>query len=240
MKYNKLSFTFFLMICFGLIISSCEKEFSVENYNTTTNPGGGTTIGGGTTGGADSTDTTRNCRACAYLPVCSGSVYNYLDSSDIIETNTLGIDVVKDTTIDGKIFQKIISEGVYTYMNCTNGESTILEYLVTTAGGNTMDQVKRILLKDNVPVNTTWNATVNGQNVDYVSKIISKGPRTVNGINYPDVIEVQVKNNFTPAGAMDIEHLFYARGVGTVEYIIYDSQTGAVNFHRILQSYNIP
>lgn len=237
MKTKKLSFPFIILML-SFAIFSCEKEFVVDNYDPTTGGGGIIDTTGG--GGGGGIDTTRDCRACAYIPTCNGTVYTYRDSSDVVSTVTQTFQIIKDTLIGGKTYQKSLSEGVTQYLNCTNGETTSIEYMVTNPVTNTLDEVKVILLKANSPVNSTWNATINGQNIDYVFKIISKGPRTVNGVNYPDVIHVNVKNSFAFPGLIQEEDIFYARGVGAIEYIIYDMETGAVDFHRTLQSYIIP
>ena len=239
MTTKKLSFPFIILML-SFAIFSCEKEFVVDNYDPATGSGGIVidTTGGG--GGGGAIDTTRNCRACEYIPTCPGTIYTYKDSSEEVTTVSQTFTIVKDTLIGGKTYQKSLSEGVTQYLNCTNGETTSIEYIVTNPVTNTLDELKVILLKANSPVNSTWNGTINGQNIDYVSKIISKGPRTVNGINYPDVIHLNVKNSFAFPGFTQEEDIFYARGIGAIEYIIYDMQTGAVDFHRTLQSYIIP
>lgn len=249
MTNNKLSITFLILIFFGLIISSCEKEFVVENYDPATNTGGGGTIGGGDTTGGGTTggvDTTRDCKACAYIPICNGSTFTYSDTTNGIATvATENYQIVKDTLIGSMTFQKL-TDGKF--WNCTNGESTLIVYSpVNIDGTTTVDEARMIMLKANEPVNTTWTSVANesnGMSYDYVSKIVSKGAaRTVAGRNYPDVIHVNIIGYITFNGTRDentITDYFYARGVGVIEVLIHEPTLGTLVYHRTLQSYMIP
>lgn len=243
MSNNKLSIAFIVLIFFGLIISSCEKEFVVENYDPAINQGNPDTTGVGDTTGIG--DTSRNCKACAYIPVCNGATYTYADTMlGQPASTTQNIQIVKDTLIGSLTFQKLADGN---FMNCKNGETTTLAYNQATAGGATIPEVRLIMLKANEPVGSTWTSTIdnNGTLVEYVYKIVYKGEaRTVAGRNYTDVINVNMIT-YTSLGGVRVEYsktdYFYARGVGLIEAIIYNSSTGgSVQYHRVLQSYLIP
>ncbi|MEO5966638.1 MAG: hypothetical protein ABIP68_05150, partial [Ferruginibacter sp.] len=213
--------------------------------------GGGvidTTGGGGvidTTGGG----TTRDCKACVYIPICDSSFYKYKDTiNGTAGTVTSNYRITRDTTIGGKVFQKLYVDATnYAYYNCTNGVTTSIIYNPTSLNGTTyLIKVEMINLKANEPVNATWRSTIdyNGQLMHYDYKIISKGnPRTVDGRTYADVIRVGLTNiSETPGQGTMVSgtgDYYYARGVGLIEVVLTDAG-GNPGMHRVLESYIIP
>lgn len=221
-----------------ILLTACDKEYSTENGFT---PGsGGNGGGGGNTG---------TCKSCVYMPWCDGSEYTYVDTSfgGSATTTTSTLDIVADTTIDGKIFSKTISDGSASYHNCTNGITTVIVYNLSATGG-TVEKLASTFLKENEAVGATWqdqNLNGIGQTVLYDYEIISKGSsRTVLGVTYNDVIhvhqtasiDVPILGNLV-TGETDY---YYARNIGLIESLMIESLTGTLVLHRVLQSYNIP
>ena len=230
----------FLCILFvSLLFVSCDKDSSEENGLL---PGSGNNGGGGNNNPAV-------CKSCSYMPWCDGSTYTYIDTASTGTTtvsNTL--DVLADTTIAGVVYSKSDTDGSgeYVYHNCTNGNSTIIKYDVI-AGTTTVGEFKTTALKAIDPIGTTWTDSYNynGAMIDYNYTIISKSvPRTVLGVNYPDVIKVHlVVSSIMPIIGTVVaaeNDYYYARNVGLIESIEYDGASGAMLLHRVLQSYQIP
>lgn len=221
------------------ILTACDKEYSTENGLL---PGSG----GGSNAGA--------CKSCVYQPWCDGSQYTYVDTSfgGSATTSATTMHLVADTTIDGKIFSKTVTDGGgsnnTSYHNCTNGITTVIAYSATTVGGSTVDKSVNTFLKENEAVGATWqdqNLNGSGQTIVYDYEIISKGGnRTVLGVTYNDVIhvhqtasiEVPILGNIVTAET----DYYYARNIGLIESEMYESLTGTLVLHRVLQSYNIP
>jgi hypothetical protein len=231
-------------------LASCEKDTSEENSlppGTIVGAGnGGTGTGGGSTSGA-------GCKDCIYIPVCSGSVYHYNDTS--FSTPNGGpldytLQFIKDTTIGAKVYQKFANLGSsspFTYYNCTNGVTTAIVYNGTTVSGNTtITEAKITGLKANEPVGATWSDVLinQGQTINYLYTIIAKGvPRTVKGILYPDVIQVHSQTSIDLAGTSipaGQGEYYYARGTGLIESVLTDDFTGNQVLHRVLVSAMIP
>jgi hypothetical protein len=238
--FMKLKFVAIVILCCLLV--ACQKEVSVENGFTPTNPGGG---GGGVS--------TVDCKSCTYLPLCSGSWFKYADTlqggaitNETTDTSTL----VKDTTISGKIFQKFRTslQGTFTYYNCTAGESNLITYNATTSGGGTVQKAEILPLKANAAVGATWSYFLTnpaGQQVEYKNTMEAKGiSKTVNGRTYPDVIHVStiVSINVPILGNVTTNEAdyYYAKGVGLIEYETTDPFLGTVIQKRALVNYFIP
>ena len=220
-----------ILFVIAMLIISCQKELSF-----------GDTIGAGTT---------TPCKTCSYIPFCNGASYTYIDTTAGTGTTSIQtISVVKDTTIDGKIFQKFSNPGSDGYYNCTSGISTIIAYQVPTSGGTVM-KIEQIELKANEPVGATWSNTIIngiGQNVDYNYKIVAKGAsKLVLGINYSDVIQVHLKTSITVPvlGTIVVgeSDYFYANNIGLIDninYTVIPSLPPIVSLHRVLKTYSIP
>ncbi len=185
-----------------------------------------------------------DCKACSYIPYCSGSSFTYVDTLGTgTSVSTTGITFVSDTTMDGKVFSKFSSTGgstTFTYYNCTGGVTTVIAF-------NGADKITTTLLKANNAVGSSWTDvfTSGGIPTTYTWSIIAKGvPRTVLGVVYPDVIQVHLVGTVSVPPAPPVEFAqgdyFYARNVGLIENITYNSFTGMQESHRVIQSYFIP
>jgi hypothetical protein len=235
-----------------VFFSSCQKDVSDESYTlsngVTASGAGGTLPGGGTN---TSTTNQTNCKACNYYPICSGSVYNYSDTSagsSVGVASNYTLTYVKDTTIENKIYQKIKGAGQQnTYFNCTAGVSTTIVLNGTTTGGTTLPYVKITTLKSNEPVGASYSDIISnaGQDAVYTYTIVSKGnSRTVAGKTYADVIHVKEQTtidflgNITPAGKSEY---YFAKGVGLIESISFDDFNGGAQIlHHVLINATIP
>jgi hypothetical protein len=232
---------FVAIIILSSLLVACQKEISVENGITPTGSGGG--------GGVSSVD----CKSCVYIPFCNGSWHKYADTlqGGLItnETSDTAI-LVKDTTINSKVFQKFRSsqQSSFTYYNCTAGASNLLSYNATTTGGSTVQLVDILLLKANEAVGGTWTYNITnpaGQQVDYKNTIVAKGiSKVVNGRTYPDVIHVStiVSINVPILGNVTTNEAdyYYAKGVGLIEYESRDGILGTVVQKRALKDFYIP
>ena len=233
------------------ILPSCQKELTEPNSATTTT-GGGVGVGTSTT-----------CKDCIYIPTCDNSVYKYSDTSAGLPgvpstgvANNFTFRFLGDTTIGGLSYRKIKSEGSsngnpITYFNCTTGVTTAINYAAVTAGGAVISEIKTTGLKANVPVGDTWTDQLvqsSTQTTTYTYTMVAKGiPRTVSGINYPDVIQVNSVTSVTnPFGGGDIVvgtgTNYFARGIGPIENILNSTLGGTSfqTFHRVLISAQIP
>lgn len=190
-----------------------------------------------------------NCKACVYIPLCAGSKFAYYDTtSGTASIRNADLLTKMDTTIDGKIFQKIMSSTGAGYYNCTNGETTAIGYQLVSASGNTLQKIKMIMLKANASVGTTWSDTINnssGQAVIQKLTIASKGTsRMVGTFNFPDVIAVNLETGIDLPGigylAFTTSTYYYAKGVGLVEMNSGDAVTGTSFYHSVIKSYYIP
>jgi hypothetical protein len=198
---------------------------------------------------------TTNCKACAYIPMCNGSSYTYVDTlaAGVNPPLTQNLTYVSDTLIDGKIYQKFAVSGStspFTYYNCTAGVSSTIQFNGTSIGGVTVPRIDQTLLKANSPVGTTWQNTVNlgsGVTGQYDWSIVAKGvAHTVLGTTYPDCIQVHlVLSSVVPmvgtVVAAEADY-YYAKNVGLVDNINLNATTTpfTLALHRVLQSYFIP
>ncbi|MEI2747545.1 MAG: hypothetical protein V9E88_02140 [Ferruginibacter sp.] len=235
--------TLLLVIVAGISFTACEKEYSEEN-GLLPGSGGGGGNGGGGGGGNNAT-----CKSCTYQPWCDGSVYTYVDTTGAGATTTSQtLDILADTTIDGKTFHKTDagSSSNLSYQNCTNGVTTLVAYNPVGTGGSTVERINTVPIKENEPVGATWQEVnaVTGGNAVYDYEIISKGSsRTVLGVTFPDVIHVhqtlstEVFGISIPQAETDY---YYAKNVGLIEAYTVDAFFGSLLLHRVLQSYSIP
>lgn len=233
-----------------IFFTSCEKDVSDESLTLSNGIINNGTSGGGATGGGG-TSNQSTCKECVYYPICSGSVYNYSDTSAGSSTGVASnytLTYVKDTTIENKVYQKITGAGQQnTFFNCSAGVSTAIILNGVTQGGTTLPYVKLTALKANEPVGATYTdiITNQGQDATYTYTIVSKGiPRTVAGRTYADVIHVHEQTtidfmgNITPAGQSEY---YIARGVGLIESISFDDFSGGTQIlHHVLISATIP
>ena len=232
-----------LLVFAGITFTSCEKELSEENGNL---PGIGGN-GGGNGGGGGSN---ANCKSCVYQPWCDGMEYTYIDTSGSgsVSTANQTLDLLSDTTIDGKSFQKTDagSGSEITYHNCTNGVTLVVALNATGAGGTQVARLNSTFIKENEPVGTTWQEinTVSGQDAIYDYEIVAKNiTHTVLGVDFPDVIHVHQTLSIdllgTPFPQAETDY-YFAKDVGLIEAYTVDAIFGQPQLHRVLQSYHIP
>ena len=233
-----------VLAALAIIFSSCQKDLS-EERGITPDPiaaGGG---GGGTGGGIT------DCKTCIYYPVCTGSVYNYSDTSFGSGTGTAlsyTLTYVKDTTIEAKTYQKFTGAGQQnTYFNCTAGVSSTIVLNGVTAGGTTLPYVKITQLKANEAVGASWTDQINnaGQIATYTYTIVSKtDTRIVSGHTYTNVIHVHEQTTEDVPGLGIINagqsEYYFASGIGLIESISVDDFSGLTILHHVLVSAVIP
>ena len=224
--------TVITLVLAGMLMISCQKELSLD----------ATTAGG----------TAAPCKSCSYIPWCNGSVYTYVDTTMGTGTTSITtLTIIKDTTIDGKIFQKFANPGADGYYNCTDGVSTLIAYNVPSSGGPVI-KVEQTELKANEGAGATWSNSMNnglGQNVDYNYKIAGKGlSKTVLGVDYTNVIQVHLTISMTAPviGTLVVGEAdyYYANNVGLIDNVIYTTNPfggpPTVALHRVLKTYSIP
>ncbi len=240
-----------LLASIVILFTSCQKDFTIPDI--TTPPA----TGGGNSGGTGNLAT---CKNCVYIPTCDGSVYKYSDTSSSIPGNPPSINAynytyrfIADTTIGSVVYEKIKLEGQttnsFTYYNCTAGVTKNINYNATTSGGSVYSEIKLTALKANEAVGATWTDQIvqsPTQTAIYDYTIVAKGiSRTVAGIIYPDVIQVNTVTSASvggitiPAGNSTY---YFAKGVGLIEAINYTDFLGTPiqAFHRVLITATIP
>ena len=84
-----------------------------------------------------------------------------------------------------------------------------------------------------------------GQPESHYYTIMSKGiSRTVSGKTYPDVIYIHERTSLEMPGSGSVPvgrtDYYYAKGIGLVESITKDENSGQKVFHHVLLSANIP
>lgn len=198
---------------------------------------------------------TTNCKACAYIPMCNGSSYTYVDtlSTGVNPPMMQNLTYVSDTLIDGKIYQKFAvtgSSAPYTYYNCTAGVSSVIQFNAISIGGVSVPRIDQTLLKANAPVGTTWQNSVSlgsGITAQYDWSIVAKGvSHTVLGNTYPDCIQVHlVLSSIVPMVGTVVSaeaDYYYAKNIGLVDNINLNATSTpyTLALHRVLQSYFIP
>lgn len=243
------AFSFALLLA---ALTSCQKEYSIEGYSLNgpnvppTNPPTNPPINPPTNPPGNQTD----CDLCEYMPICDGSTYTYVDNMfGTQNTRNVTLEYHRDTTINGVVFQKI-TDGVNpqpTYFNCTNGATRLISYNNVSSGGQNVSVADMVMIKANEAVGATWTAVIDQtptQQAHYTFKILEKGiSRTVAGTTYNDVIRVNQKMAAVVMGTsipVSDSDYYYARDIGLIEVVIFNTMTGAQDGHTELQSYNIP
>lgn len=227
-KYMKLVVVVFFVVAF--LFLSCQKEIKFANTGNTNN--------------------NSSCKACAYMPMCDGSVYSYYDTtfmaSPVISSDTLQF--LKDTSFNGRTYQKFITRGnvIPVYANCTNGVFRNAVLNVAATGGTVSFELRTI--NDNLPVNGIWDDTIQnglGQTVIYKNTIKEKAvSKTVHSKTFTDVIHVETIAgvDFPPLGFVvtNKSDYYFARGTGLIEAVVANEDGSIVYQHRVIKSYNIP
>lgn len=174
---------------------------------------------------------------CQYAPFTLGSTFTY----DVEGTEVMW-EAADPETINGQTFIKVNnfygSEDYPSYFNCEDGEYNLIIQNVEGINGD----LDLIYLKENVPVNTTWENTVSQLNSGattlnrytwtYVEK---KDNHTVNGTTYNDVININLVFTVEFDGfsvLTDETDYYWARGIGLIE-----TSGNSINYKLV--SYNI-
>jgi hypothetical protein len=173
----------------------------------------------------------------SYQNTAANSTWNYRSTDNTggtPPTNYTQTSTNRDTSINGKSYHVFtISTGGNNYLNKTG--STYWQYASLGAGVNS--NIERQYLDDNAAVGNTWSkaisvdTTINGTTISIpllvTSTISQKGiARTVNNVNYTNVIDVKVdvKLNctgiacaFYPISFTTDIHEYYAPKYGLIE-----------------------
>jgi hypothetical protein len=184
-----------------------------------------------------------------YLTTSAGSTWNYHETdasgtTPIDEDYTL-TSTSRDTSINGKSYHIFSSsDGNTLYFNITGHDYYQFDSLPAALGPQVFE---RLYLKDNVAVATTWT-----QNIDVTLpgapfpvpiiityNILEKGiSRTVNGINYTDVIHVatSIHSSLIPSASLTSDiNSYYAKKYGLIEA----STVIGLDFMGIVENINI-
>lgn len=222
------------IILFTLCLTSCQKELSFENSNSSN-------------GNGSSSD----CKGCNYFPLCKGSTYNYSDTIlGVVSERNAVYDIIKDTTIAGKTFVKYTTgDGSFAYYNCSNGESRNIVYNAIGMQNTLADKIDLIMIKENAPVGASWIDVVTNQmnqEIEYRDTIMEKGiSKTVIDKNFADVIHVKTISGVVlpqPIGFFPFTQsdYYFAKNVGLVDAVTTDINSATVIQHTVLKSYSIP
>jgi len=165
-----------------------------------------------------------------YMDFTAGSASKYQTTNNLTAGVTLNIltSTNRDSTIAGKSYHVFTnSNGTPNeYYNITGNDYWTYRNLGVAFNNQS---VASIYLKDNAAVNTSWNTDINlpvtgfpsGVPVTLINTITEKGvARTVNGVNYTDVLHITTTVSVTglPAGSITTDiHSYYARKAGLIE-----------------------
>jgi hypothetical protein len=182
-----------------------------------------------------------------YMNYKSGSTWNYLQTNNTtqVASNYTLTSTDKDSTINGRS---------YHLFNKTTGSNTTRAYYAvsgneyfqydTIPGGLATGFIERSYLRDNLSAGASWTQIINLNvsgfpvQVTALNTIVSKdGSRTVNGVNYSNVIHV--KTNLSVPASLPITitsdiNGYYAKKVGMIE----SSNLVNVQFGGMTQSTN--
>ena len=169
-----------------------------------------------------------------YMSTTTGSTWTY----DVITNpgtagSTVAIDIVSVSGTDTTVEQGTANQRIYRILKHTNGN--VSDYYNVTGSDYYRFQtlplnnvkIQNIYLKDNAPVGTTWSQTVNvtvtGLGVVPIivaNSIVEKGiNKTVNGINYNNVITVKtdLSTSLSPGAIISDIKSFYAPKIGLIQ-----------------------
>jgi hypothetical protein len=167
-----------------------------------------------------------------YMDFTAGTSSKYQTTNNLTAAVTLNTltSTNRDSVISGKTYH------VFTNSNGTPNEYyniTGSDYWTFRSLGVAFNNqsVASIYLKDNAAVNTSWNTDISlpvtgfpgGVPVTLINTINQAGiSRTVNGVNYTDVLHIVTTVSVTglPAGSITTDiHSYYARKAGLIENV---------------------
>ena len=188
-------------LLFTIVLAACKKESSDDNT-----PG-----------------------TSAYINTVAGSSWTYHEvnnsgtspqESDYTVTSTN-----RDTTIEGKSYHIYsYSYGGFQYLNKSGSDY----YQFDSIPGGLGDAIVRLYLKTSAKIGETWDQNFSiaisgfpaNIPVKLSNKIIEIGSRTVNGIEYQNVIHVQttISSSLIPSNDLHSDiNTYYAENYGLVE-----------------------
>ncbi len=210
---------FLFPIAFAVIFSACKKK----GVDDTPPPATGFTWPAGTSD---------------YAPTTINSTFTYeITTGTPAVIDSFTYKVTKDTTIAGAKYYKLVSNKdtlAPTYFSNYNaGVITNINYNLNFQGQITLPEFKQTIIKDNVPLNATWNESPPVSylgfpiNVLLVYTILQKDfTKTVlakdyaNTITVKQVINISLPGGFPlPAGipaSTQIDN-YFAKGVGLIQ-----------------------
>ena len=175
-----------------------------------------------------------------YAPYTTGSTFNYKNIDLLGKTTETTWTVLEGKEIDGKFYIEVdgflgaTSSG---YFNCEGGIYTI--YIPATVLTPIM---KMVYLKENVSNNTQWEhiTTMSSGGSEFQNKHVftfigKESSRTVEGVQYNDIIHIQLDTYLVFQGEetlMYVDHHYWAKGIGLIEK---SGDSGSI----FLLSYNI-
>ncbi len=168
-----------------------------------------------------------------YMSTSANSTWQYEQITNptgpgTVTTNYTLTSTNRDSTINGKPYHVYTNSNgnASEYYNITGSDYYQFRSLPANLGGT---KIEALYLKDNLALNASWtqnvNITISGVNVSliFTNTVTEKGgTKTVNGINYTDVITITsvITPNTPgiPASAItsDIKS-YYARKVGLIQ-----------------------
>lgn len=250
-KINNL-FAFIVLIATFSITSCSEVEPLDPVLSGQVNSGNGNGSGSGNTGGGNSGGSSSG----DYWPTAINNEWSYDNNSTVSLMK-----IVSTETVNGQLYYKFnpqsgsgtsSSGSATSSLNKNSGVYNLKTDDVTiNAGGLTGTQTgyEFIILKDNIPVNGTWNGTYSQTttylgippitvNTTYNAIILEKGvSETVNGELFNNVIKVKIDQTAVFAGAPSATvstEYWFAKDVGIIKAV---TSTSGVNYTNILIDY---
>jgi hypothetical protein len=168
-----------------------------------------------------------------YAPHTNGSTFTFeIVSGTPAVTDSFTYTVTKDTAIDGLTYRKLESSkpalAPTYYANYNAGVITNISYNVNFQNQVTVPKIKQTILKDNVPVSTTWADTLNvvvsgfGIPVYFANTLTQKDVvKNILGKDYSSVIYskqvITISSPFGPSPAPTQIDNYFAKGIGLVQ-----------------------
>ncbi len=178
-------------------------------------------------------ESTPDTVVAGYMSTSAGSTWNYdninnVSSGSPTTTSYTVTSTNRDTSINGRTYHVYTNSNGNTseYYNISGNDYYQYRDLPAVLGGG---KIEALYLKDNITVGGSWSQSLNivfsGVTVPITLTytIIEKGiNKTVNAINYSDVITVRtnitVNNPLVPASAVTTNiKSYYARKVGLIQ-----------------------
>jgi hypothetical protein len=173
-------------------------------------------------------------------------------------TNLAPMKIVSTETINGNLYYKFATQSSNGATNNNYLRKSGGSYFLRTSDTSlnlsgltgTQTGFEFTVLKDNIPVNGTWDGTYNQtttytgipsitQTTDYTGTILAKDvTETVNGVTYNNVIKLKIQQETTSTGLLSIVNTEYwfAKNVGIIRSKTY---AGSGIYTSILVNYTL-